>query len=127
MVHFERRLGAGWSTDQKPVGFLAFHLTLHPFRVEMRVSALAMLIPGHNLKRLKPISHPYGDVLLAKYRECARGQVLEHQRVTNHRQKSQKLQTQVGRFGYIYSSRPPRSSPRAYLMADALILLNRQS
>ena len=56
---------------------MAFHLTLHPFRVEMRVSALAMLIPGHYLKRLKPISHPYGDVLLAKYRACARGHVLE--------------------------------------------------
>ena len=84
MIHFERRLGASWSTDQKPVGFVAFHLTLHPFRVEMRVSALAMLIPGHYLKRLKPISHPYGDVLLAKYRACARGHVLELQRVTNH-------------------------------------------
>ena len=84
MIHFERRLVASWSTDQKPVGFVPFHLTLHPFRVEMRVSALAMLIPGHNLKRLKPISHPYGDVLLAKYRACARGQVLELQRVTNH-------------------------------------------
>ena len=55
---------------------MAFHLTLHPFRVEMRVSASAMLIPGHYLKRLKPISHPYGDVLLAKYRACARGHVL---------------------------------------------------
>ena len=42
-------------------------------------------------------------------------------------EKSQKLQTQVGRFGYIYSSRPSHTSPRAYLMADALILLNRQS
>ena len=88
MIHFERRLGASWSTDQKPVGFLAFHLTLHPFRVEIRVSALAMLIPGHYLKRPKPISYPYGDVLLAKYRACARGQVLEHQRVTHHGQKS---------------------------------------
>ena len=77
MIHFERRLGASWSTDQKPVGFVAFHLTQHPFRVEMRVSALAMLIPGHYLKRPKPISYPYGDVLLAKYRACARGQVLE--------------------------------------------------
>ena len=84
MIHFERRLGASWSTDQKPVVFLAFHLTLHPFRVEMRVSALAMLIPGHYLKRLKPMSHPYGDVLLAKYRACARGHVLELQRLTNH-------------------------------------------
>ena len=84
MIHFERRLGASWSTDQKPVWFGAFHLTLHPFRVEMRVSALAMLVPGHYLKRLKPISHPYGDVLLAKYRACARGHVLEHQRVANH-------------------------------------------
>ena len=84
MIHFERRLGASWSTDQKPVGFVAFHLTLHPFRVQMRVSASAMLIPGHYLKRLKPISHPYGDVLLAKYRACARGHVLELQRVTNH-------------------------------------------
>ena len=84
MIHFERRLGASWSTDQKPVGFVAFHLALHPFRVEMRVSALAMLIPGHYLKRLKPISYPYGDVLLAKYRACARGQVLELQRLTNH-------------------------------------------
>ena len=63
---------------------MAFHLTLRPFRVEMRVSASAMLIPGHYLKRLKPISHPYGDVLLAKYRACARGQVLELHRVTNH-------------------------------------------
>ena len=88
MIHFERRLGASWSTDQKPVGFVPFHLTLHPFRVEMRVSASAMLIPGHYLKRPKPIYNPYGDVLLAKYRACARGQVLEHQRVTNQRQKS---------------------------------------
>ena len=88
MIHFERRLGASWSTDQKPVGFVPFHLTLHPFRVEMRVSALAMLIPGHYLKRLKPISHPYGDVLLAKYRACARGHVLELQRVANDGQKS---------------------------------------
>ena len=88
MIHFERRLGASWSTDQKPVWFVAFHLTQHPFRVEMRVSALAMLIPGHYLKRLKPISHPYGDVLLAKYRACARGHVLELQRVTTHGQKS---------------------------------------
>ena len=63
---------------------MAFHLTLHPFRVKMRVSALAMLIPGHYLKRPKPISYPYGDVLLAKYRACARGQVLELQRVTNY-------------------------------------------
>jgi len=23
MIHFERRLGASWSTDQKPVGFVA--------------------------------------------------------------------------------------------------------
>ena len=84
MIRFERRLGASWPTDQKLVGFVAFHLTQHPFRVEMRVSALAMLIPGHYLKRLKPISHPYGDVLLAKYRACARGQVLELQRVTNY-------------------------------------------
>ena len=59
-------------------------MVLHPFRVEMRVSASAMLIPGHYLKRLKPISYPYGDVLLAKYRACARGHVLELQRVTNH-------------------------------------------
>ena len=59
-------------------------LTLHPFRVEMRVSASAMLIPGHYLKRLTPISHPYGDVLLAKYRACARGHVLELQRVANY-------------------------------------------
>ena len=80
MIHFERRLGASWSTDQKPVWFVPFYLTLHPFRVEMRVSALAMLIPGHNLKRLKPISHPYGDVLLANYRACARGHVLELQK-----------------------------------------------
>ena len=84
MIHFERQLGAGWSTDQKPVGFLAFHLTLHPFRVQMRVSASAMLIPGHYLKRLKPISHPYGDVLLANYRKCANGAVLELHRVTNY-------------------------------------------
>ena len=84
MDHFERRLGAGRSTDQKPVFFLALHLTLHPFRVEMRVSASAMLIPGHYLKRPKSISNPYGDVLLAKYRACARGQVLELQRVTNY-------------------------------------------
>ena len=84
MIHFERRLGASLSTDQKPVWFVALHLTLHPSRVEMRVSALAMLIPGHYLKRLKPISCPYGDVLLAKYRACARGQVLELHRVTNH-------------------------------------------
>ena len=60
---------------------MPFHLTLHPFRVKMRVSALAMLIPGHYLKRPKPIYYPYGDVLLTKYRACARGQVLEHQRV----------------------------------------------
>jgi hypothetical protein len=73
MIHFERRLGAGWSTDQKPVVFLAFHLTLHPFRVQMRVSASAMLIPGHYLKRPKPISYPYGDVLLAKYRGLPAG------------------------------------------------------
>ena len=88
MIHFERRLGASWPTDQKAVGFVAFHLNQHPFRVEMRVSALAMLIPGHYLKRLKPISCSCGDVLLAKYRTCARGHVLELQRVTNHRQKS---------------------------------------
>ena len=88
MIHFERRFGASWSTDQKAVSFVTFHLTLDPFRVEMRVSALAMLIPGHYLKRLKPISYPYGDVLLAKYRACAGGHVLELKRVTNHRQKS---------------------------------------
>ena len=86
MINFERRLGASWSTDQKAVGF--DRLTQHSSRVEMRVCALAMLITGHYLKRLKPISHLYGDVLLAKYRACARGHVLEHQRVTNHRQKS---------------------------------------
>ena len=69
-------------------GSWRYRLTLHSFRVEMRVSALAMLIPGDYLKRLKPISHPYGDVLLAKYRACARGHVLEHQRVANDGQKS---------------------------------------
>ena len=63
---------------------MALHLTLHPLRVEMRVSASAMLIPGHYIKHPKPISCPYGDVLLANYRACARGQVLELQRVTNH-------------------------------------------
>ena len=45
-----------------------YRLTQHPFRVEMRVSALAMLMPGHYLKRLKPIYYPHGDVLLANYR-----------------------------------------------------------
>ena len=38
---------------------MPFHLTQHPFRVEIRVPALAMLIPGHYSKRLKPISYPY--------------------------------------------------------------------
>ena len=47
-----------------------------------------MLITGHYLKRPKPISYPYADVLLAKYRACARGQVLELQRVTNQCKKS---------------------------------------
>ena len=82
MIHFERRLGASWSTDQKAVGFVALPLTQHPFRVEMRVSALAMLIPGHYLKRLKPIYYPSVDAVLANYRACARGHLLELQRVT---------------------------------------------
>ena len=47
-----------------------------------------MLIAGHYLKRLKPINYPCGDVLLANYRTCARGHVLELQRVANQRQKS---------------------------------------
>jgi len=65
MIHFNRRLGAGWSTDQKRVGFVALPVDPNPFRVEMRVSASAMLIPEHYLKRPKPISFPYGDFLLA--------------------------------------------------------------
>jgi len=104
-------LGASWSTDQKPVWFVAFQTPVQSgdasLRIELELELTisrwlwergekggaslqkqAMLIPGHYLKCLKPISHPYGDVLLAKYRACARGHVLEHQRVTNQRQKS---------------------------------------
>ena len=88
MIHFERQLEASWSTDQKPVGFVSFHLTQHPFRVEMKVSALAMLIPGNYVKHLKHISCPSSDVQLANYRARARGHVLELQRMTKHRQKS---------------------------------------
>ena len=81
MVHFERRLGASWSTDQKAVGFVA--LPVDPTSVQSGDASLR-IGHGHILKRLKPISHPYGDVLLAKYRAYARGHVLELQRVANY-------------------------------------------
>ena len=119
MIHFERRLGSSWSTDQKPVGFVAFHLTLHPFRVQMRVSASAMLIPGHYLKRLKPISQPYGDVLLANYRACARGHVLEHQRVANDGQKSLERQFVFRKIEY------SPTEPKAGVGTDLRLATNR--
>jgi len=49
----------------------------------MQVPALAILIPEHYLKRLKHISFPFGDVLLANYHGFALGHVLELQRVTS--------------------------------------------
>ena len=88
MIHFKRRLGASWSTDQKPVGFVALPADPSPVQSGDASLRTGQLIPGHYLKRPKPISYPYGDVLLAKYRACARGHVLELQRVTNQRQKS---------------------------------------
>ena len=66
MIHFERRLGVSWSTDKNRWGSWCYRLTQHPFTVEMRVAALAMLIPGLYLKRLNRVSYPFGDVMLAK-------------------------------------------------------------
>ena len=42
MIHFERRLGASWPTDQKPVGFVA--LPVDPTPVQ---SGNASLRIGH--------------------------------------------------------------------------------
>ena len=84
MIHFERRLGASWSTDQKAVGFVV--LPVEPTPVQ---SADASLRIGHVatwtlFKASEAQSFPCGDVLLAKYRACARGHVLELQRVANY-------------------------------------------
>ena len=77
-----------------------------------------MLIPGHYLKSPKPISHPYGDVLLAKYRACARGYVLELQRVTNH-PVSQRVKRHSDSRKIEYSPTEPKAGAGAALRSTA--------